>query len=81
MSLKDRINKLFNKKNENNLIDADNEIAINVEHLTMEFKITKDKIDTLKEYVIRTLKKNKKEKQKIKVLEDISFKVYRVDRV
>ena len=34
MSLKDRINKLFNKKNENNLIDADNEIAINVEHLT-----------------------------------------------
>ena len=81
MSLKEKIMKLFNKKNEDNLIDADNEIAINVEHLTMEFKITKDKIDTLKEYVIRTLKKNKKEKQKIKVLEDISFKVYRGDRV
>ena len=55
MSLKERImNFSRKKKNEDNLLDADNEIAINVEHLTMEFKITKDKIDTLKEYVIRT---------------------------
>ena len=82
MSLKERImNFSRKKKNEDNLLDADNEIAINVEHLTMEFKITKDKIDTLKEYVIRTFKKNKKQKKKIKVLEDISFKVYKGDRV
>ena len=42
------------------MVDEDGrEIAINVEHLTMEFKVSKDKIDTLKEYVIRTLKRNK----------------------
>ena len=32
----------------------DDNIAVKVDHLVMEFKITNDKIDTLKEYVIRT---------------------------
>ena len=32
---------------------------IDVDHLTMEFKITNDKIDTLKEFIIRTIKRNK----------------------
>ena len=56
-------------------------VVVNVEHVTMEFKITKDRIDTLKEYVIRTLKRNKKEKEKVKVLDDISFKVYKGDKL
>ena len=47
----------------------------------MEFKITKDKIDALKEYVIRTIKRNKKEKEKVRVLDDISFKVYKGDKL
>ena len=59
----------------------DDNVAVNVEHLSMEFKITKDKIDTLKEYVIRTLKRNKKEKEKVRVLDDISFKVYKGDKL
>lgn len=59
----------------------DENVAVNVEHLSMEFKITKDKIDTLKEYVIRTLKRNKKEKEKVRVLDDISFKVYKGDKL
>lgn len=83
MSLIDKIKGIF-IKNENKLIpDAgeDNEIAISVNHLTMEFKVTKDKIDTLKEYVIRTIKQNKKGKEKVRVLEDINFNVYKGDRV
>ena len=57
----------------NNLLE-DN-VAVKVEHVSMEFKISKDKIDTLKEYVIRTLKRNKKEKRKIRILDGITFKV------
>lgn len=61
--------------------DIDKKLMIDVDHLTMEFKVTKDKIDTLKEFIIRTLKRNKEEKEKIRVLDDISFKVYKGDKV
>ena len=81
MSLIDQIKNVFNDNNENNLILTDDNIAISVNHLTMEFKVTKDKIDTLKEYVIRTIKRNKKEKQKVRVLDDITFNVYKGDRI
>ena len=59
----------------------DDNIAVKVEHVSMEFKITKDKIDTLKEYVIRTIKRNKKDKEKIRILNDISFDVYKGDKL
>lgn len=61
--------------------DIDKEAAIEVDHVTMEFKVTKDKIDTLKEFIIRTLKRNKEEQQKIKVLNDITFTVYKGDKL
>jgi ABC-type polysaccharide/polyol phosphate transport system, ATPase component len=54
---------------------------IEVEHLAMEFKVSKDKIDTLKEYVIRTIKRNKNEHEKIRILDDISFTIYEGERV
>ncbi len=82
MSIIDRILRFFGKKEEPLLpADGENEVAIEVKDLVMEFKVSKDKIDTLKEYVIRTIKKNKKEKQKIRVLDGISFKVYKGERV
>lgn len=81
MSLIDKIINLFKKENDKKLIANDEDIAISVNHLTMEFKITKDKIDTLKEYVIRTLKRNKKEKQKVRVLDDITFNVHKGERM
>lgn len=57
------------------------EVAISVKNLTMEFKFSKDKIDTLKEYLIRTIKRNKTEAKKIKVLDDISFEVKRGEKL
>ena len=69
------------KKSLDNKPLLDDNVAVNVEHLSMEFNITKDKIDTLKEYVIRTIKRNKKEKEKVRVLDDISFKVYKGDKL
>ena len=61
--------------------DIDEEIVIDVDHLTMEFKVTKDKIDTLKEFIIRTAKRDKTSHEKIRVLDDISFKVYKGDKL
>ncbi|MBQ6099769.1 MAG: ABC transporter ATP-binding protein [Methanobrevibacter sp.] len=61
--------------------DIDKEVIIDVENLTMEFKVTKDKIDTLKEFIIRTIKRNKEEQEKIRVIDDISFKVYKGDKL
>lgn len=82
MSIKGKIMGLLGRteKNTDNIALEEN-VAISVEHLTMEFKISKDKIDTLKEYIIRTLKRNKKEKEKIRVLDDLTFKVYKGDKV
>lgn len=61
--------------------DIDKEVIIDVKNLTMEFKVTKDKIDTIKEFIIRTIKRNKEEHEKIKVIDDISFKVYKGDKL
>ncbi len=82
MSVKSKIMGLLGRteKNTDNIALEEN-VAISVEHLTMEFKISKDKIDTLKEYIIRTLKRNKKEKEKVRVLDDLTFKVYKGDKV
>ena len=61
--------------------NIDRKVMIEVKHLAMEFKVSKDKIDTLKEYIIRTIKRNKKEAEKIRILDDISFNIYQGERV
>ena len=82
MGIIERIQIFFGKKELPVLpAENENEVVIEVKDLVMEFKVSKDKIDTLKEYVIRTIKRNKKEKQKIRVLDGISFKVYKGERV
>ena len=47
----------------------------------MEFKISRDKIDSIKEFVIRTLKRNKSKSTKFTALKDISFEIPKGDRV
>ena len=81
MSFTSKITNIFKSNNKRLISDDGGDVVISVDHLTMEFKVTKDKIDTLKEYIIRTLKKNKGEKRKIRVLDDITFEVHRGDRV
>ena len=82
MSLMDRVLRFF-RKDETPVLPSDEngEVVIEVKDLVMEFKVSKDKIDTLKEYIIRTIKRNKKEKQKIRILNGISFKVYKGERI
>ena len=48
-----------NKKLLENKEEADDNIAIELKNVSLSFKIGNDKIDNLKEYVIRTLNRTK----------------------
>ena len=63
------------------LNNENDEIAIKVNNVTMEYKISKDKIDTLKEFVIRTIKNNKTKSNKLTALKNVSFEIPKGDRV
>ena len=63
------------------IVDYSNDVAIKVENVSMEFKVSKDKIDTLKELFIRTVKRNKSDSEIITALNDISFEIPKGDRV
>ena len=66
----------------NDLVDDySDEVAIKVKNLSMEFKVSKDKIDTLKEFVIRTIKRNKSGTEIITALDNLSFEIPKGDRV
>ena len=65
-------------KIENNVDER--ETVIKVEHLSMKFNLNKEKVDNLKEYMIR-LVKGKIEYEKFVALNDINFEVKRGDRL
>ncbi|MCR5026101.1 MAG: ABC transporter ATP-binding protein [Methanobrevibacter sp.] len=61
--------------------DYSDEIAIKVENVSMDFKVSKDKIDTFKEFFIRTIKRNKSPVKTVHALKNISFEITKGDRV
>ena len=61
--------------------DYEKQLSIEVNDISLTFEIEKDKIDNLKEYVIRTIKRDKKEKFKIEALKNISFKLYKGEKI
>ena len=61
--------------------DYKQNISIEVEHVDLTFEVTSEKVDTIKERVIRSLKGKKSEKTKIHALDDISFKIYQGEKV
>ena len=65
-------------KIENNVDER--ETVIKVEHLSMKFNLNKEKVDNLKEYMIR-LVKGKIEYEKFVALNDISFEIKQGDRL
>ncbi len=60
----------FNNENE----------AIKLENITMEFNLHKEKLDSVKEYFIKLVKRDIK-KDSFKALDDVSFTVNKGDRV
>ncbi len=69
------------KKDEKLLEAADSNIAIELDHVSLSFKIGNDKIDNLKEYVIRTINRTKEKKTNFKVTDDVSFKILKGEKV
>ena len=78
MSFKDKFSK---KPNKNKTPTIDDNVAIRVTNLSMDFKYSKDKIDSLKEYIIRTIKRDKRESRKVRVLDNINFEVKRGEKL
>ena len=65
-----------------NLVDDySNDFVITVDNISMDYKVSKDKIDTLKEFFIRTLKRNKPNVKTISALKNLSFDISKGDRV
>lgn len=61
--------------------DYNKEISIELDHVDLTFEVENEKVDTLKETFIRTLKRNNTKKFKIHALKDISFKIYKGEKV
>ena len=57
------------------------QISIIVDHADLTFEVQTEKIDTIKETFIRTLKRNKSKKIKIHAINDVSFKIYKGEKV
>ena len=61
--------------------DYNKNVSIEVEHLNLSFEVSKEKVDNLKEAFIRFIKRNRSEKIKLNVLKDISFKIYKGEKI
>lgn len=57
------------------------QISVIVDHADLTFEVQNEKIDTLKETFIRTLKRDKSKKIKIHAINDVSFKIYKGEKV
>lgn len=77
--------KIKNKNIDNILKDLipyyEKKTSIELKNVDLTFDVTTEKIDTIKEQFIRTLKRNKIKKRKLHVLENISFKIYQGEKV
>ena len=61
--------------------DYNKQISIIVDHADLTFEVQSEKIDTLKETFVRTLKRDKSKKIKIHAINDISFKIYKGEKI
>lgn len=79
----DLFRNIISPKKEEKLLEnkEENNIAIELKNVSLSFKIGNDKIDNLKEYVIRTLNRTKEKKTIFKATNDVSFKIYKGEKV
>ena len=63
------------------ILENEKDLSIEVDNVSLSFEVGKDKIDNFKEYVIRTIKRNKEKRTHFQALSDISFKIYKGEKV
>ena len=61
--------------------DYNQQVSIELDNVDLTFEVSNDKVDTLKETFIRILKRNKSKKMKIHALKNISFKIFKGEKV
>lgn len=61
--------------------DYNKQVSIIVDHADLTFEVQTEKIDTLKETFVRSLKRNRSKKIKIHAINDVSFKIYKGEKV
>ena len=59
---------------------SDKEVLIKLEHVSMDYRLPTEKVDSLKEFVIRLIKRKLKYKI-FTALEDVSLNIYRGESV
>ena len=59
----------------------ENDVMIKVENVSMQFSLASEKVDSLKEYIIKTIKRQVKNTETFYALNDISFEVHRGEGV
>ena len=64
-----------------NYLSMNQNIVIDVDNVSMEFKKPQEKVDNLKEYCIKWVKRELKPKTKFKALDNVSFSVHKGERV
>lgn len=57
------------------------DVAISIDNVSMEFEMAQEKIDNLKEYVIKWIKRQIKPKNKFMALKDVTFTINKGERV
>ena len=61
--------------------DYNKQISIDVKNVDLTFEVQNEKVDTLKESFIRTIKRKRTKKLKIHALNDISFQIYKGEKI
>ena len=78
-------NNTGNEKVDNLIVDIipnyNQQVSIIVDHADLTFEVQTEKIDTLKEKFVRTLKRDKSKKIKIHAVNNVSFKIYKGEKV
>lgn len=63
------------------LPDYSQQVSIEVNHVDLTFEVVNEKVDSLKEKFIRTIKRDNSKKLKVHALKDISFKIYKGEKI
>lgn len=61
--------------------DYPQQVSVKIDHVDLTFEVQNEKIDTLKEKFIRTIKRDTTKKIKIHALKDVSFQIYKGEKV
>lgn len=57
------------------------QVSVKVDNVNLTFEVQNEKVDTLKETFIRTLKRDKIKKLKVHALKNVSFEIYKGEKV